>query len=421
MNKISILWWPVLLLTLLATACDADDEELVVSEEDFATMESEWVRLTLLEDDQIKLLQANTGQVLDSVSVPLAAGARYYTSNSGRYLTVTERNDNRLRFFDSGVINHEDHGHQQRVGWLGITVDAPLPTHYASTGGHAVIFNDGDGSITHVNEAQLELPSYEPRVITFPTVAHHGAGFRLDNGRFAITFKNTDEPGGIPQMVKYLDAQGSVSDENGGVVVAGIHGDATNGKYGVFGSTDGVILVDGQRIDLIPNDTALLSPARGFWIGTLKGHDKTPTFFGRAGSVGSFLIDPVAKSMKPVYLGDDIVGDMLSFDGAHYIIHTKDRRIRVYDATTGTLLNERVVEMANIPVLNTGLVPSPVVDLDNMDLPDPVLVATDRHLYILSPNRVDIKVLSIDDLKHVHTIRLNAPVKSIAKNGFTEV
>jgi iron complex outermembrane receptor protein len=39
---------------------------------------------------------------------------------------------------------------------------------------------------------------------------------------------------------------------------------------------------------------------------------------------------------------------------------------------------------------------------------------------ILVNNRVDIKVLSIDKLEHVHTITLDRPVTSIAKNGFTE-
>lgn len=424
MTKLSTLWWPLLLLTLLATACNPDDENGdtdLVDADDFSKMESEWVRLTLLQDDGIRVMQTSTGKMLDSVKLALTPGAAYYTSNSGRYLTVVERAENRVRFFDSGVINHVEHGHQQKVGWLNFAVDAPLPTHYASAGGEAVIFNDGDGSITHVNEAQLEIPSYRPRVMTFPTVAHHGAGFRLGNGKFVTTFKNNTTPGGLPQMVKYLDVQGRLVDDHGGVEVTGIHGDATNGTHGVFGATEGVILVDqDQNISLIPNPPALNS-GRGFWIGTLKGHDNLPVFFGRASSVGSFLIDPVTKSMKPVYLGDDIAADMLSFNGEYYIVHTKDNKVRVFDAKTGAPVTERAVEMVKIPDLPNAQPRAPIKDLDDMDKLSPVLVASDRHLYILSPNRVDIKVLSISDLKHVHTIRLNAPVKSIAKNGFTEV
>ncbi len=421
MFKLSTLWWPVLLLTLLASACSPDDDDELVTAEGFATMESEWVRLTLLDDDGIKLMQTNTGKVLDSVNVAMAEGAAYYTSNSGRYLTVIERANNRVRFFDSGVINHEDHGHQQKIGWLATTVEAPLPTHYTATGGEVVVFNDGDGSITYFNEAQLEIPNYRPRIFTYPTVAHHGAGFRLANGQFVTTFKNTTTPGGLPQMVKFLDRDGKLIDDNGGVEVTGIHGDATNGRYGVFGSTDGVILVDDKsNISLIPNAPTLKGES-GFWLGTLKGHDNTPVFYGRAGKVGSFLIDPVAKTMRPLYTGDDIAGDMPSFNGAYYILHTKDTKVRVYDAKTSNLLAERTVDMVNVVDPKTGQPSTPIKDMDDLSKLSPVMVSSDRYLYILAPNRIDIQVLSIVDLEHVQTIKLNAPVKSIAKNGFTEV
>jgi hypothetical protein len=410
--------WPLLLVCLLFSAC-GDDEDVITPAEDpdFAELESEWVRLTLLRENEIELMQTNTGNIISTTSVGLPEGARYYTSNSGRYLVVTDRGNNKLRFFDSGVINHVDHGHQENVGWLDLVVEAPLPTHYASTGGHIVIFNDGDGSITYVNEAQLELPGYEPKIFTFPTVAHHGAGFRLRNGQFATTFKNNTEPGGIPQMVKFLDSDGNLIDDNGGVEVEGIHGDATNGEFGVFGSTDGIILVDDRgNIDLIPNIDSL-SGDRGYWIGSVKGHDNTTNFFGRAREVGAFLINPIAMSLTPLYVGKDVAGDMLSADGAHYILHTTDNHLRVYDSATGNLIADRAVEMVNIPNLETGLPSEPGTGMDEND---PVLVTSDKYLYILAPNRTTVKVLEIASLKHVHTIALDASVQSIAKNGFTE-
>ena len=417
----------ILLLLLLVgyfSACNDNDLDDMGMDEaepvDFSELESEWVRLTLLRSNEIEVLQTNTGEIVNSVDVALPEGARYYTSNSGRYLIVTDRDNNELSFFDSGVVNHEDHGHQESIGWLDVSVDAPLPTHFASSGGHIVIFNDGDGSITYVNEAQLELPGYQPEIYTFPTIAHHGAGFRLDNGQFATTFKDNDEPGGIPQMVKFINYDGTLIDDNGGVVVEGIHGDATNGAYGVFGSTDGVIVVnDRGDIDLIPN-SANLNNERGNWIGTLKGHDNASNFFGRARSVGSFLIDPVAKTMSPLYQGDDIVGDMLSFNGEYYIVHTDDNHVRVYDAANGNPVVDRAVEMVNIPDVATGESVDPVDEMDQMENADPVLVTSDKHLYILAPNRTDIKVLSIATLEHVHTITLPRAVESIAKNGFTE-
>ncbi len=425
MKKLTLKLWSILALLIFTVACDDDDNSLNTEPITFEESESDWVRITLLREGGIDLMQANTGQIVSSVNESLPEAARLYTSNSGQYLAVIDRSGNQLRFFDSGVINHADHGHQEATRWLDKTVDAPVPTHYASTGGHMVVFNDGDGSITHINEAQLEIPSYEPNVITFEnTVAHHGAGFRLKNGKFAITFKNTNEPGGLPQMVKFINADGTVIDDNGEVEVTGIHGDATNGVFGVFGSTDGVILVDDQdNISLIQN-TGDLNSESGNWIGTLKGHDNTNLFFGRARELGIYVIDPVSQDLTSLYEGSDVVSDMLSFNGEYYLVHTEDNTIRVYDAENGNAITERVVEMENIPAMETTngrSSRSEIEILRKMEEPSPVLICSDQFLYVLAPNREEIKVLQIRDLSHVHTIQLNSAVDSMVKNGFTEI
>ena len=416
MKILSTKLWPVLLVCLIFTACDDDDDPLVIDDgEDFSELESEWVRLSLLRPDGIDVMQTNTGEIVGSAAFDLPEGGGYYTSNSGRYLIVTERANNMVRFFDSGVINHTDHGHQEAVGWLDMTVSAPLPTHVTSSGGHTVVFNDGDGSFTHVNEAQIELPGYEPETYTYSTVAHHGAGFRLNNGQFAITFKNNTEPGGIPQMVKFIDANGNVIDDNGGVEVAGIHGDAVNGDFGVFGATDGVILVDNQgNIDLIPNIDSLRNES-GYWIGTLKGHDETSNFFGRATNVGAFLVDPMNMSLTQIYEGDDIAADMLSFDGDYYVLHTAHgdhNHLHVYDAESGSLVAERELDMVTPGGSgNSGHGPAEGA---------PVIVSSDDYLYVLTPDRLEIQVFDIETLEDVHTITLDREVTSIAYNGFTE-
>lgn len=424
MKKQFLKIWAILPIMAFAVACNDDDAVGDVEEElNFAEMESDWVRLSLLSENKIDLMQPNTGEIHATVEGELTERAYYHTTNSGRYTVVIERAGNKIKFFDSGIEKHDDHGHEYPAKWLDITIDTPLPTHYASSGGHAVIFNDGDGSITHINEAQLELPAYQPNIISFPnTVAHHGAGFRLQNGKFAITFKNTDEPGGVPQLVKFVESNGTVIDDNGGVEVAKIHGDAVNGKYGVFGATEGVILVDDvDNIDLIeyPEDQKF-SEESGFWIGTLKAHDHSDIFFGRAGSLGVFKIDPVAKSITNIYSGDDVVADMFSFDGEYYLVHTSDNKIRVFDAHDGEEIVNRFVEMANIPEEhNHRNALSEIEQLRKMDEPSPVLVTSDKFLYILAPNRTQIKVLEIADLHHVHTIELSAPIESMMKNGFS--
>jgi WD40 repeat protein len=417
------IWSLIMVLALLSSCNDnmedvSDDMELT-----FEEMESNWVRLSLLHSDAIEVMQPNTGTVHGTVTGNLTADSRYYTSNSGRYLVAIDRAAGTIKFFDSGVEFHIDHGHEHSPKWLDLELNTVLPTHFGTSLGHMVIFNDGDGSITHINEAQLEIPTYTPVTYQFEnTVAHHGAGFRLENGQFVTTFKNNNEPGGLPQMVKFVNSNGTVVDDNGGVEVGVIHGDASNGHYGIFGSSDGVILVsDEGSIELIPNSDGLNSES-GNWLGTLKGHDNSEMFFARSRNVGVFMINPETKSMTKIYAGNDVVGDMFSFDGEYFIVHTSDNRVRVFDAHDGAEVNSRLIEMADFDHDHDHThrsMKSEVEILRQMDEPDPVLVTSDNFLYVLAPDRKHVKVLEIKDLHHVETIELAQEVESMVKNGFS--
>ena len=429
MKKLILQPWSVLLLLALFVACDDDDETNdATPTSPLEEMESEWVRISLMREDAIDLLQANTGEIIHTIDGDMVDGALRYTSSSGRYLVENDRAGNTVRIFDSGVVNHVDHGHQNQPSWMQTTINAPLPTHFSTSLGHMVIFNDGDGSITHIRESGLELPSYTPTLMSLENaVRHHGAAFRLDNGKFAVTFRTADPPEdgslGLPQVVKFVNDDGTVIDDDGGVKVGNIHGNATNGEYGAFGSTNGVILVDNQdNISLIENIDGLNGDASGQWIGGIKSHERSDLFFGRASNHGIFVIDPEAQTMTNLYDGDDVAGDMMSFDGGYYVLHTTEGHVRVYNADNGAEVAERVVEMADIPALaaNGRTASSEIEVLRQMSGPSPVLVCSDSFLYILAPNRRQIKVLNISDLTHVHTMELDNEVDQMYKNGFTE-
>ncbi len=430
MKNLTLKFWPMMALLVFMAACDDDDSTEVEPEEpvSFADFEDEWVRLSLIQEDQIEVMQAAREEMIGSVDTGLPKGARYYPSNSGRYLTVINTSNNEVRFFDTGVVNHADHGHQNQVRWLDLILQTAAPVHYTSVNGNIVIFNDGDGSITYVREVNgLELPAYTPITMQLEnTKAHHGVGIALNSGKFAVTFQSDTPPNGYewgPQMVKYVTSEGAVIDDNGGVEVKGIHGSANNGSYGAFGSTDGVIIVDDQdNIDLVPNIGDDLRDESGYWIGTLKSHVNSQVFYGRARNLGIYIVNPEQKSMSLLYEGSNVANDMFSFNGEFYLLHTDDGRIRVYDANTSNLVTERVVKMAEIPdspITSGRSAGSEVAQLRQLEEESPVLVCSDKFLYVLAPNRTDIKVLSIADLNHVHTIKLENAVQSIAKNGFT--
>ncbi len=422
---------------LLFAACGNDDDANIpnpdggTAEEPitFADLEDEWVRLSLIQENKIEVMQASREEIIGSVDTGMPQGSRHYSSNSGRYLTVVNSGANEVTFFDTGVINHTDHGHQNQVRWLDVILQTSVPVHYTGVNGNIVIFNDGDGSITYVEEEELALPAYTPKTMQLEnTKGHHGVGIRLNSGKFAVTFQSDTPPTGYdwgPQMVKYVTSEGAVIDDNQGVEVKGIHGSANNGSYGAFGSTDGIVIVDEQdNIDLISNIGDSLRAESGYWIGTLKSHAKSQLFYGRARNLGVYTIDPEQKSMSLLYEGGNVENDMFSFNGEYYLLHTNDNRIRVYDANTSNLITERVVEMANIPdspITSAKFMNPEIAKLRKQEQESPVLVCSDKYLYVLAPNRTDIKVLSIADLKHVHTIRLENAVQGIAKNGFTVV
>ena len=99
---------------------------------------------------------------------------------------------------------------------------------------------------------------------------------------------------------------------------------------------------------------------------------------------------------------------MFSFDGEHYMVHTADNTIKVYESSTGEMVVERAIEMADIPEISAkGR--SEMQVLKDEEEPDPVLVASDKFLYALAPNRTQIKVVAVESLEHVHTIRARKP------------
>ncbi len=418
------------IIALMTTSCSSDDDAPDPdggNETGFIDMESDWVRLSLIKSNSIELMQADRGEIkrrfshtIDSVETN-----RFYTSDFGRYLTVIDRTNNVVRFLDSGIENHDDHGHVLESRWLDLELTAstnPLPTHYGSSRGHMVIFNDGNGSFTHINVDQLVIPGYTPNTfLPENTVPHHGAGFRLQNGTFAITYKKATDTIRLPQRVKFIDANGAIMNKDEDIVVNGIHGNAVNGEYGAFGSRNGVILVDtAGNQSLIPNLDEFNADS-GNWLSSLVGHDNANLFFARAGNLGVYTVDPESKTITSLYTGNDVKrrgGMMFNFNGSYLIIHTTDNRIRVYDANSGVELASRVIEMANIPEVSKKA-QTEIEVLTKMDEPDPVLTSSDKFLYVLAPNQTQIKVLEIESLRHVHTIELDAPVMRIVKNGFS--
>ena len=374
-------------------------------------------------DNQMMLMNPRTGETTFTVNEPLTEGARYYLSPTGRYLVSIERAQNQTRFFDAGIVNHTDHGHEYAALWLETTLSSPTPTHYSATGDDIVIFNDGDGSIMHIEESRLEFAGYQPAVIPMPNqTQHHGATVRLDNGLFAVTFQHdtvTKDP--LPQIVKLVDDQGKVQVDNESVRVGRIHGNTSNGKVALFGSTDGIVVANANNeISLIPNVDTLMNAESGNWIGTVKGHDNLDIFYGWARAQGLFRIDPASLSMTRFYEGDDVKSFFFSEDGAYLILHKTDNEIVVYNADSGSEMTQEMIAIAPDAAYENARreAPTELERLRLMEEPERVLTTSAEFLYILEPSQTEINVLRLSDLSSVKTMTLDSPVDVIQRVGF---
>ena len=411
---------PLMLLSLawLTFSCSDDDPDLDASQS-FAELEGEWIRLAMMANDNQTMVMNPITEQTTTVNEPLAEGARYYVSPTGRYLVSVERDRNQTRFFDAGIVNHTDHGHEYAALWLDKVVSSPTPTHYSATGDDIVLFNDGDGSIVHIEESRLEFADYQPPVIPVAT-QHHGAAVRLDNGLFAVTFRDESIEDALPQMVKLVDEQGQVQVDDESVRVGRIHGDASNGKVALFGATDGLIAAyDDRTIALIPNLEGMNAES-GNWIGTVKGHDNLDVFYGWARAQGLFRIDPASRSMTRFYEGDDVKSFFFSEDGTYLILHKTDDEIVIYNAASGNEMTQATMTIAPDAGYENARKGAPTEweRLRLMEEPERVLTASAEFLYVLESSQTEINVFRLSDLSSVKTITLDSPVDVITRVGF---
>ncbi|MGD1889298.1 MAG: hypothetical protein ACFB15_01645, partial [Cyclobacteriaceae bacterium] len=318
-----------------------------------------------------------------------------------------------------GIENHEDHGHEYQALWLDRTLSSPTPTHFSALWEDMVIFNDGDGSILHIEERRLEFAGYSPTPIAVAD-QHHGAAVKMDHGLFAVTFRDQALDEDLPQMIKLEDDQGQIQAENNEVQVGRIHGNASNGEYAAFGSTDGILLANtSNEISLIPNIEGLNAES-GNWIGTLRGHDNVDVFYGWARSLGIYRIDPVAGTMTSLYAGDDVKSLFFSQKGEYLILHKTNDDIIVYDAHDGDKMTEAPVSLAhdaNAYNARKGY-KTEVEALRAMNEPERVLGVSGEFLYTLEPTGDQVKIFDLHDMEEVHSMQLDSPVDNLFIMGF---
>lgn len=343
------------------------------------------VRLLVADNEaaELHVIDAATGEHL--AHAELTGAASLYSGPTGRYGYAVQRDAGLTNIVDSGV-EIEDHGdhvhiHVHEPSVLPFALESERPTHWVSHGGQVAIFNDGDGTVSLFDEA--DLANGEPPVTTMGSgAAHHGVA--VPWGDVVLVTTPSPVAGDLPIGVDVRSLDGTVLQSFPDC--PGLHGEASAGEDIAFGCSDGVLVLrhvgDGFVAIKAPNPA---DAPEGVRVGTVRGAEGVAWFMGNWGPTGLALIDPEAGALAPITVPDGVVSFAVIPSG-ELLVLTAAGNLDVVDPTTGT-------------VTASAAVAAPV-DLDSTD-PRPAFATGGGHAYVVDPAgervvRVRLDGLAID-------------------------
>ncbi|HEX8428761.1 hypothetical protein [Hymenobacter sp.] len=353
------------------TACDKKDTEPAKPE-----TESRFARLLIIDKTSTAVTLLDPSKNEQTTFQASYGGGAVYASSSGRWATLVSYANSVVEFFDTGIERHDDHVHIKGTPKWGLTKStSPAPAHVHSSHNKISIFNDGNASISYVEEGQLHTLAAPATIAT--GASHHGAMILFDNGSYAATHKNNTVAGVLPEQVKIVHAQGTVVAAPS-VGTGGIHGDASDGQQALFGSASGVLVVKQtgeQRLISYP------AGAGSYWLSTIYYAQKARTFFGTRNEYGVFRIDPSTNTMKQVGKATKLVHVALDQEGETLMVLEENGTLTLFDAATGT---EKVSRSLS------GLLDAKAAT--------PTLAASRRYVYVSNAPQGKVHMLRKSDL-----------------------
>ncbi|WP_299014319.1 hypothetical protein [uncultured Polaribacter sp.] len=369
----------------LLLSCNDTQDELEIEE---GITEHKYLRILISDELTTELSLVNP--FLDEVETFNAKFAKsaLYTTESGRFAALIHRDNNFTETFDSGYEFHGDHVDVRGTPKFGALVGNSLaPTHFKSKKGELMTFNDGDGTLSIGKESDIHTPGAELKTIDAGILKHHGAMATFNNGNYAITEKDNTIPGALPERVKIIDANGNTMHAST-IATTGIHGNATDGTFAVFGSKEGILVVESN------GNQKLISLPLGFdtaWFGTIRETAVNGKFIGYTRLKGAFLIDVEEEKVTPIYESTDIMHCVTSFN----------------NNKLGVLLNSgtlKVIDLFSLSVVKEVQ----AIDSDFEPTQKPQIILSERFAYITSPKtgelvQVNLQATGIKKIKVTQT------------------
>ncbi len=376
--------------TALTFSCEKHDHDTIP---DDPSKEYRFVRIMVSDraSPSLSLISPSDGTV--SAFNAKHAASSLYTTESGRYFAVLHRENNLTEVFDTGLESHADHVDVRGTPKFGtLTGESAQPTHFKSKKGELMTFNDGDGTLSVGLESEVHTPGAKMTTINAGLLRHHGAMATFANGTYAITEKDNSIAGTLPEKVKIINRAGTTLHE-AKIATQGIHGNATDGTYAVFGSASGILIVESSgNQKLIPHPADFGTA----WFGTLLETNQGGKFVGFTAAKGAYLIDAGSGTVSPLFENTDIMQCKISVDGKKLGVLLHSGELKLIDLSTGKIEKQ-------------GKIMNPT---DKGDTQKPQLEHTRKFAYITSPKSGELWQVRWADLSDIRKIKAgNSPYR----------
>ncbi|OXA90385.1 hypothetical protein [Flavobacterium hercynium] len=384
-------------LSTFVLSCSNDDNNDPETPEEELT-EFKYLRILLSDEKTTDITLVNPVDATTSSFKAKFAKSALYTTESGRYAGIIHRLDNTVETFDSGFESHGDHVDVDGIPQFGALIGQSLmPTHFKSKFGEILTFNDGDGTLSVAKESEVNTPGAQFKVVNAGLAPHHGAMASFSNGTYAITEKDNSITGTLPEKVKIIDNSGKTLFD-ATLSTKGIHGNASDGTYAVFGSASGVLVVESsgkQKLIALPEDFGAA------WFGSILETKTKGKFVGFTAAKGAYLIDVVNDTIKPILANTTIMQCKVSYNQTKLGVLLHSGEFKLYNLTSLQLEKEGklIAETATDATIK------------------PQIQLTEKYAYVTSPTTGELLQVTLSTLA-IRKIKVSTTPYMITILGF---
>jgi DNA-binding beta-propeller fold protein YncE len=315
-----------------------------------AEREKTAVRLAVFDFQRnaVTVLDAATGEVLAGFGMP--GPGTVYGSSTGRWFYVIHTAQNRVSVIDSGLRREEHGDHMDLIEGppfvRGTVVVGRRPIDTWVGNGMLTVHSDDDGTLAVFEDRRLEA--------ALDYIEIRGAGTGHNNGLVLGDY-----------VLLSLASAGEVSvyrmDGTRLQPFTGCprtHGWALRGTLAAAGCADGVMLfsLEGEEVRM----TKIANPPDtpdNIRVGTVRSNPNSPVMVGNWGS-GVVIIDPVARTLRPVPLPVNPLAFFFTPDGRRVTVLTADGNVHALDPRSGQIL-ATVAAVAPYTAPASGEAPAP--------------------------------------------------------------